>query len=73
MAGTVALGIGLWRARSVPRWVAVLLASIVATLFLPTNGVVGLISELPHTLGAMAVAECLWRAGPWTRLSWPSR
>lgn len=61
MVGTVSVAVGLWRAGTVPRWVPILLASLVLTLFLPTRGPVGLVSEAPHSLASIAVAWFLWR------------
>jgi hypothetical protein len=58
--GTVSLAIGLWRGRTVPRWVPILLGSLVVTLFLPTRGPIGLVAEVPHLVAAMGIAWFLW-------------
>jgi len=65
MIGTVSLAIGLWRGRTVPRWVPILLASLFVTLFLPTRGPIGLVAEVPHLMAAVGIAWFLWhRAAP---------
>ena len=61
LGGTVAASVALWQARTVPRWVPILLASLLATFVLPTRGPVGLVSELPHLIASMAIAWSLWR------------
>lgn len=59
--GTVMLAVALWRARSVPRWVPVLLATIPLTFVLPTSGLVGLVVELPTAIGSIALGWYAWR------------
>lgn len=60
--GTVLVSVGLWRARSVPRWVPVVLGvSSVATFVLPTSGVAGLITEGPVAVSSIAVGWYAWR------------
>ncbi len=64
--GTVLLAVGLWRARTVPRWLPVLTAvSILLTFVLPTTGLLGLLVELPVAVSAIAIAWYAWqrRAG----------
>jgi hypothetical protein len=61
MIGTVCLAIGLWRARTVPRWVPILLASLLVTLFLQTRGTIGLVAELPHLVASMGMAWFIWQ------------
>jgi hypothetical protein len=54
--GTVLLSIGLLRARTLPRWVPIVAAiSIVATFLLPTQGVVGLVTEGPVAVSSIAI------------------
>jgi hypothetical protein len=59
--GQVALAVGLWRARTVPRWIPILAATLVITFFLPTAGAAGLISELPSAISGLGLAWYFWR------------
>jgi len=59
--GQVVLALGLWRARTVPRWIPILTATIVLTFFLPTAGAIGLISELPSAISGLGLAWWFWR------------
>ena len=60
--GTVLLSVGLWRARTVPRWVpAVAAVSIVLTFVFPTAGPVGLLVEIPVAVSSIAIGWYAWR------------
>ena len=59
--GQVVLAAGLWRAKTVPRWIPVLAATIVVTFLLPTAGAVGLVSELPSAISGLGLAWYFWR------------
>ena len=59
--GQVVLAVGLWRARTVPRWIPVLAATLVVTFFLPTAGAVGLVAELPSAISGLGLAWYFWR------------
>jgi hypothetical protein len=60
--GTVLLAVGLWRARSVPRWVPTVAAvSIIASLLMPTAGLLGLIVEGPIAASSIAIGWYAWR------------
>ena len=59
--GQVVLAVGLWRARTVPRWIPVLAATLVVTFLLPTAGLVGLVSELPSAISGLGLAWYFWR------------
>jgi len=57
--GTIVLAVALWRARAVPRWVPILLATIPAT-FVASNGIVGVLAALPLTVGTVALGWYVW-------------
>lgn len=60
--GTVVLSVGLWRARTLPRWVpAVAAVSILATFVLPTSGPAGLFVEGPVAASSIAIGWYAWR------------
>lgn len=59
--GTVLQAVGLWRARSVPRWVPLTSLAIVATFVLPASGAIGLVVEIPVAVAACAVGYYAWR------------
>jgi hypothetical protein len=60
--GTVLLSVGLWRARTVPRWVpAVAAVSIVLTFVFPTAGPVGLLVEIPVAVSSIAIGWYSWQ------------
>jgi len=59
--GQVILAVGLWRARTVPRWIPALAATLVVTFFLPTAGAIGLVSELPSAISGLGLAWYFWR------------
>jgi hypothetical protein len=52
--GTIILAVALWRARTVPRWVPILLATIPVT-FVAANGIAGVVAALPLTIGTVAL------------------
>jgi hypothetical protein len=60
--GQIVLGVALWRARTVPRWVPVLLWTIPLTFVFETSGPKGLIVEAPQLIGGLGVAWFLWQA-----------
>jgi hypothetical protein len=60
--GTVLLAVGLWRARSVPRWIPTVAAvGIVASFLIPTSGLVGLFVEGPIAVSSLAIGWYAWR------------
>ena len=52
--GTIILAVALWRARTVPRWVPILLATVPVT-FVAANGIIGVLAALPLTIGTVAL------------------
>lgn len=58
--GTVILAVALWRARTVPRWVPILLVTIPVT-FVAANGTIGVLAELPLAIGTVALGWYVWR------------
>lgn len=61
--GTIILAVALWRAKTVPRWVPILLATVPLT-FVATNGLVGTLVLLPLTVGTVAIGWYAWRQTP---------
>jgi hypothetical protein len=59
--GTVVMAIGLWRSRSVPRWLPVLLLVSSSTFFVDLSGVLKVVVQLPACAAALALAYYLWR------------
>lgn len=60
--GTVLLAVGLWRARTIPRWVPLVAAvSIVASFLVPTSGLVGLLVEGPSAIASVAIGAYAWQ------------
>jgi hypothetical protein len=60
--GTALLAIGLWRARSVPRWIPIVAAvSIMVSFLVPTSGLVGLFVEGPIAASSIAIGWYAWR------------
>jgi hypothetical protein len=58
---TVLFAVGLWRSGNLPKWVIVLgLVGSVVT-FLPPEGVVGALLELPQAIASVLAAWYLWR------------
>ena len=62
LVGQLLLAAGLWRAGTVPRWIPLLAATVIATFVLPTSGLTGVLVELPSALAGLGLARCLWRA-----------
>lgn len=60
-AGQISLAVGLWRARTVPRWIPILAATIPLTFVFDTSGVRGLLVELPQALAGVGIAWYLWQ------------
>ena len=69
--GTIMLAVALWRARTVPRWVPVLLATIPVT-FVATTGVIGTLALLPVTVATVALGWYVWRQSAEARPTTPS-
>ena len=58
---TILFAVGLWRSGNLPKWVIVLgLVGSVIT-FLPPEGVLGALLELPQALASVLAAWYLWR------------
>ena len=62
--GTATQAVGLLRARTVPRWVPVASLAILVTFFVPNAGPIGLITQAPITLSAIAMGWYAWRRTP---------
>jgi hypothetical protein len=61
-AGIVIQAVALFRSRVVPRWVPTLTLAVLLSYAVPGSGVLGLITVLPMTAGAIAVAYFARRA-----------
>ena len=62
LLGTLAMAIGLGRARTVPLWVPILMSvAAIATFLVPTSGWGGLLVETPNAVAAIAVGVAAWR------------
>jgi len=61
-AGIITQAVALFRAQIVPRWVPTLTLAILLTYAFPGSGVLGMISLVPITAGALAVAHFARRA-----------
>lgn len=60
--GTVLLSVGLWRARTVPRWIPIVAAvGIVSSFVAPTAGPMGLLVEGPIAASSIAIGWHAWR------------
>jgi hypothetical protein len=60
--GVLLLTVGLWRARTVPRWVPIVGAlTAVATIAIPPDTVAGMISEAASSVTTVAVGWYAWR------------
>src|SRR3954468_20954369 len=55
-AGIVIQAVALFRSRVVPRWVPTLTLAVLLTYAVPGSGLLGLVTVLPVTAGAIAVA-----------------
>ena len=54
--GASCLSVGLWRARTVPRWVPIVGGlSAVATVVLPPNGAAGVVAEAASSISTIAI------------------
>jgi hypothetical protein len=61
--GTLLLSVGLWRARTVPRWIPIVAAlSIVSSFVAPTAGLTGLLVEGPIAASSIAIGWHAWRS-----------
>ena len=59
--GTVVQGVGLLRSRVLPRWVPIASMTVVLTFVLPNSGPAGLVTSVPMTAGAIALAWFAWK------------
>lgn len=60
--GTLVLAVGLWRARTVPRWVILVgAASSVATFLLPPSTAAGVVVEGASSITTIAIGWYAWR------------
>ncbi len=59
--GTVLQAVGLWRARTVPRWVPALSLAIVVSFVVPGNGILGFLFGLPVAAAGIALGYYAWR------------
>ena len=59
--GTIMQCVGLFRAHVVPVWVPVALLFTVLTFIVPGDGVLGLVTSIPMTVGAIGLAYFTWR------------
>jgi len=62
LAGTLLLGIALWRSRSVPRWLPVLFVIGNVIAMFASAGIVSVPLSLPFTLAMVILAVRIWRA-----------
>jgi len=61
-AATLLISVGLWRARTVPRWLPVLgVVGAILPLVLPTDGVRGVFVEAPQAAATALAGWFLWR------------
>lgn len=61
MVGTVLQAVGLFRSRTVPRWIPAATLFTLVTFVVPGDGVAGLITSLPMAAGAIGLAVHVWR------------
>jgi hypothetical protein len=61
IVGTVLQAVALFRSHEVPIWVPIATLFAVLTFVVPGNGVVGLVTSLPMTAGAVGLAYYAWR------------
>ena len=59
--GTVFLAVALWRAKTVPRWLPALLATLPITFVLPPNEPAGLVVEALVAIATAALGWYTWR------------
>jgi hypothetical protein len=70
--GVVVISVGLWRARTVPRWVLICgVAASLAVFMLPPSRLAGVVSEAVSSLTTILVGWYAWR-GPSTRVRQPA-
>ena len=60
--GTVFQAVGLLRSHALPRWVPLLSLTAVLTFVVPGNGALGLLTALPMSAAAIALAYHAWSA-----------
>jgi hypothetical protein len=58
---TLLFAVGLWRSGNLPKWVIVLAVVGSIVTFLPPEGVVGALLELPQAVASVVAAWFLWR------------
>jgi len=61
IVGQILQAVGLLRSRAVPRWVPIASMFALLTVVVPGNGVVGLVTSLPMTAAAVAIAYFAYR------------
>lgn len=59
--GTVVQAVGLWRSRTLPRWVPVLSLAIVLTFIAGGSGILGLLVDIPVAIAGIAIGYYAWR------------
>ena len=59
--GTIVQAVGLWRSRTLPRWVPILSLAIVLSFVAPGNGVVGALLGVPVAVAGIAIGYYAWR------------
>jgi hypothetical protein len=63
--GVLVLAVGLWRARSVPRWVVIAgVAASVALLVMPPSSAAGVVAEAVSSLTTALLGWYAWRSSP---------
>ena len=62
LAGTLLMGIALWRSRSLPRWLPVLFVIGNVIAMFASAGIVSVPLSLPFTLAVVVLAVRIWRA-----------
>ncbi len=59
--GTILQGVGLIRSRALPLWVPIASMTALLTFVLPNSGAAGLVTSLPMTAAAIAIAYYAWK------------
>jgi hypothetical protein len=59
--GTVVQAVGLWRSRTLPRWVPVLSLAIVLSFIVPGSGLLGFLFGIPVATAGIAMGYYAWR------------
>lgn len=62
LLGTILQCVGLFRSRSVPKWVPIAALTILLTFVIPGNGVLGLLTSLPMAAGSIGLAYYAWKS-----------